>query len=545
MKQQNEQQENFLDTRTLVAVVLVGLVFMGWQMYLQKKYPQPTKPAVATEGKEISGQSPTQSKSAAVDGAATPAPEGKVRPAVQAEAETAEKLMHYQSENFAFDISSHGMGLKAIHLLKYKTRDGRTVVMGTPDEGSLPMETRVAGQTQPLNFKIEKVNDNLFVGRANAGGVQITKTMQIDPEKYVLDYKIETSGSDPKFTGVTTTLIEDVEPESSLSALNPRRQMQEFYVEASDNKDRTHFSTDDVKKNWSKVRLASVGSQYFTQVIMDKSEVLPDAAGVLNHAGKSAGITLQYPVLNPGAGMQLAYTAFIGPKSLSLIRQVDDHLAHVVDFGYFEWIGKNIMSLLVWFHGISGNWGWAIVLLTCFVRLVVLPANIYSFKSMRKMQDIQPQLKELRERYKDDQQKQQQATLALMKEAKVNPLSGCLPILLQLPIFWALYQVLGNCIELYQAPWVLWIHDLSIKDPFYILPVVMGVTMFVQQKLTPNTMDPAQAKVMLMMPLVFTFFMASLPSGLTLYMLIGAIFSVAQQFYFIKQPKTLSSGSKA
>ena len=194
------------------------------------------------------------------------------------------------------------------------------------------------------------------------------------------------------------------------------------------------------------------------------------------------------------------------------------------------------------FYGMVGNWGVAIICLTLVVRILVLPANIYSYKSMRAMQVIQPQIKALREKFKDDQVKQQQEMMALMKAHKVNPVGSCLPVLLQFPIFIALYQVLGNSIELYQAPFGLWIHDLSLKDPFYILPVLMGLTMFVQQKITPNTMDPAQAKVMLMMPLLFTFFMVSLPSGLTLYMLVGAIFSVAQQMYFMKQTPTPAAG---
>lgn len=541
--QPQDEQENFIDTRTLIAVVLVGAVFMGWNLYLQKKYPEPIKPAVSTAGKETSGTSATATKAAAVDGA-TAAPESKVQPPAEPDAGP-EKKLHYEAETLSFDISSHGMGLKDIHVLKYKTRDGQIVTLGTPEEGTLPLETRLSGQKEALNFNLQKVSDNLYVGKASAGGVVITKSMQIDPEKYVIEYKVSVAGSDPKFTGLTTTLIEDVEPESQLSALNPRRQKQEFYIDSGDGKDRTVFGKDDVKKAWNKVHLASVGSQYFTQSILDKSEILPEGTGVVNHAGKSASVALNYPVLNPGANFEIEYTAFVGPKSLTLLRQVDELLPRVVDFGYFSWIGRKILDLLLWFHGLVGNWGWAIILLTFLIRLLVLPVNIYSFKSMRSMQAIQPQLKELRERYKDDQQKQQQATMALMREHKVNPVSGCLPMILQLPIFWALYQVLGNSIELYQAPWLLWIHDLSLKDPFYILPVVMGVTMFVQQKLTPNTMDPAQAKVMMMMPLIFAFFMANLPSGLTLYMLVGALFSVVQQGYLLKQPKTLSSGSKA
>ena len=261
-------------------------------------------------------------------------------------------------------------------------------------------------------------------------------------------------------------------------------------------------------------------------------------------AGVAAEILLQYPILNRGQNFELAYSAFVGPKSLKLLHEIDNGLEKVVDFGFFNWIGRHLLELLKAFYGIVGNWGIAIILLTLLVRLLVLPVNLYSYKSMRAMQALQPQIQALKEKYKDDQQKQQQEMMVLMRTHKVNPVGGCLPILLQIPVFFALYQVLGNSIELYQAPFGLWIHDLSLRDPLYILPVLMGVTMFFQQKLTPTaTMDPAQAKVLLMMPIIFTFFMFSLPSGLTLYMLVGAVFSVAQQTYFMRS-RTPISGRK-
>jgi YidC/Oxa1 family membrane protein insertase len=154
---------------------------------------------------------------------------------------------------------------------------------------------------------------------------------------------------------------------------------------------------------------------------------------------------------------------------------------------------------------------------------------------MKKMQDIQPQLKQIRENLKDDPQKMNLEVMKVMKESKANPLSGCLPMLLQFPIFLALYQVLGQSIELYQAPFVLWIKDLSLKDPYYILPVLMGLTMFIKHKITPTTMDPTQAKVMMIMPVLFSFFMISLPSGLTLYIFVSTLFGVAQQLYFLSE----------
>ena len=164
-----------------------------------------------------------------------------------------------------------------------------------------------------------------------------------------------------------------------------------------------------------------------------------------------------------------------------------------------------------------------------------MPFNIYSFKSMKIMQKLQPEMQRLRERYKDDPQTMNREVMDLMKRNKANPLGGCLPMLLQLPVFIALYSVLGQSIELYRAPFFLWITDLSVHDKFFVLPVLMGITMYVQQKITPNTMDPAQAKVLQFMPIIFTAFMLFLPSGLTLYIFVSTLFGIIQQYVFMRE----------
>ncbi|MGE0528911.1 MAG: membrane protein insertase YidC, partial [Bdellovibrionales bacterium] len=380
--------------------------------------------------------------------------------------------------------------------------------------------------------------------RARIGALEVTKTLEFQPDLYSVRAKLSVSGRDQRFVGLSTALVDRVEGNGKGGFFSPSYEQQEFFVEEADAEDRVTLGQEEIRKSWSKVQLASLGSQYFTQAVVDHSPIMPEAKGVLNPKEKSAEILLQYPALNQSENFQLDFTAFLGPKSYYLLKQVNEELPKVVDFGFFNWIGRHILSMLQWFHSLVGNWGVAIILLTILVRFLVLPFNLYSYKSMRAMQMIQPQIQALRERHKDDQQKQQQEMLQLMRENRVNPVGGCLPVLLQFPIFIALYQVLGHSIELYQAPFMLWINDLSLKDPYYILPVLMGLTMFIQQKITPHTMDPAQAKVMLMMPLIFTFFMVSLPSGLTLYMLVGAIFSVLQQLYFMKDSKPTLAGAK-
>jgi len=540
----NESNTSFLDARTLMAVVLVGVTFIAWQWYMQKKYPglYDKKAPVVESQQSKTGEAATDAKVAATKASEmADSKDAKGVDAVSSVAKSSlpEQIVPYRSDNLSFDISSKGMGVKGFQILRYKTHAGQIVEIGHPEEKFAPLETRLLGRPEPIDFKIETINPNLFVGRAQIGSLQITKTMEVHPEKYLIDYKVVASGSDDRFVGLTTVLTDEVEPIVSHNFLMPQFQKQEFYIRSSETNDRVVFENKNIDKNWGGVRVASLGSQYFTQAILDNSAILPEAKGHLDRNSKVAELLLQYPVLNRAQDFELAYKAFVGPKSHEMLVSVDDSLAHVVDFGFFNWIGRRILEMLNAFHNLVGNWGMAVILLTVVVRLLVLPLNIYSYKSMRVMQLLQPKIQVLREKYKDDQQKQQQELMALMKEHKANPLAGCLPVLLQFPIFFALYQVLGNSIELYQAPFGLWIQDLSLKDPYYILPALMGITMFIQQKITPNTtMDPAQAKILLLMPFIFTFFMASLPSGLTLYMLVGAVCGVAQQMYFLRQSQT-------
>ena len=539
MKQENT---NFFDARTIVSIILMTAIFVGWQSYMQRKYPQSyrKKEAVVAPKRDSLGAAtgaPVASESEIAKSSG-----GK---GAEVSAPSQEKLVEYKSQNIQFAISSRGMGLKDYKVLSYKDRQGNTVALGLEpsDPVALPLETRLLGHSEPLTFAIERVNDNMFVGRAQVGGLKITKTMEIIPDKYLLQFRVSATGQEAGFVGLSTLLIQEAESHKKETFLLPQLEKQEFFIEAADGKDRTPFKKEDFDKAWTKVKVASIGSQYFTQALLDQSPVLPEAKGQLTRSKDAAEILMNYPVLTPGAEFVLDYKAYLGPKSFGLLRKIDPSLASVVDFGWFSWIAQRIFEVMGWFHGLVGNWGLAIICLTLLVRLFVLPLNIYSYRSMRAMQAVQPQVQLLRERFKDDQQKQQAEIMHLFREHKVNPLGGCLPVLLQFPIFIALYQVVGHSIELYQAPLGLWIHDLSLKDPYYILPVFMGLTMFIQQKITPNaTMDPAQAKVLMLMPLLFTGFMVSLPSGLTLYMLVGAVFSVAQQTYFMRSKKNPSVG---
>ena len=197
-------------------------------------------------------------------------------------------------------------------------------------------------------------------------------------------------------------------------------------------------------------------------------------------------------------------------------------------------IANPIFWLLKKIHSFLGNWGWSIIVLTMLIKLAFYKLSEASYKSMARMRKLQPKLQALKEKFGDDRQQMGQATMELYKKEKVNPLGGCLPIIIQIPVFIALYWVLLESVELRQAPWILWIRDLSIKDPFFVLPVIMGVTMFIQQKLNPAPIDPIQAKIFMFLPLVFTVFFAFFPAGLVLYWVVNNTLSIAQQYYITR-----------
>lgn len=247
------------------------------------------------------------------------------------------------------------------------------------------------------------------------------------------------------------------------------------------------------------------------------------------------GLTSVPQTVEPGQSITFNTRLFTGPKLQRQLEQISPGLELVTDYGIFTVISKPLFWLLEKIHGFVGNWGWAIILLTVLIKLVFYKLSETSYRSMARMRAVQPKLAALKERYGSDKQRMNQALMDLYKKEKINPLGGCLPILVQIPVFIALYWTLLESVELRQAPFMLWIHDLSTKDPYYVLPVLMGITMFAQQKLNPAPLDPVQAKVMMALPFVFTVFFAFFPSGLVLYWFVNNLLSILQQWVITRR----------
>ncbi len=229
------------------------------------------------------------------------------------------------------------------------------------------------------------------------------------------------------------------------------------------------------------------------------------------------------------------FSFYAGPKDIKTLETVSPYLDLTVDYGILWWIAKPLFYALDFIHGFVGNWGIAIILLTVCIKIMFFYPSAASYRSMAKMRKVQPKMAELKERFGDDRQKFSAEMMKLYRTEKVNPLGGCLPILIQMPVFISLYWVLGESVELRHAPFFLWIHDLSVKDPYFVLPLIMGATMWIQQKLNPTPPDPMQAKVMQMMPIFFTFLFLVFPAGLVLYWVVNNTLSITQQYIITKQ----------
>ncbi len=286
---------------------------------------------------------------------------------------------------------------------------------------------------------------------------------------------------------------------------------------------------------------ASLETGFFMMAAVPPANGVKPVAVVQELPAKVMAVTLKADLeeVQPGTEVSVPYIFYFGPKDRAILRSVGFGLERTVDFGWFHVLALPLLYVLKFFYGFFHNWGLAIIALTIIIRILFIYPNHKSFKSMQNMQKLQPKIAKLREKYKDDREALNKELMNLYRTYKVNPMGGCLPMLLQLPVFIALYNILGYSIELRNAPFIstlpftdiVWLADLSAKDPLLITPIIMGATMFIQQKMTPSPGDPAQAKMMLFMPIIFTFMFLNFASGLVLYWLLNNILAIIQQYY--------------
>lgn len=492
--------------RALFAVVLSGLILFGWQYFYG-----PSQVVNQAENKTVSAK--------------TAAPKAQIEK--DNTADQASAPMGAQTSNEASEVTEVVLSNES---RQYTLNSQMTVTKGLfrPTGSEMaeffgPNNNRiqflVGDVFKSINFKLESISDHEASFADNQTGIKGSVVLN---SKGFLDYKF--SSDRPftyRFAFEEGTKDDDGGGFLSMSAGVSKKHFGYF----TDEYNQVDISNDE--RGEAKIQWASVDNDYhiFANVFDDRNLML--------FTGKESGA---FELKSPEAVTALNYKQIFARKEYDQLGVLGHHLNKSIDFGIWGLIAVPILRGLQFFYSVIPNYGISIILLTIIIRMLTFPLQFKSFKSMKKMQEIQPELTKIKEKFKNDPQRMQQETMGLFKKAGANPLGGCLPMILQMPIFFAFYKVLYSSVELVDAPFFGWIHDLSQKDPYYVLPILMGLAMVLNQKLMPSTVsDPVQKKVMLFMPLIFAVFMKDFPAGLTLYIFVSTLMGMGQQLFVYKR----------
>ena len=374
----------------------------------------------------------------------------------------------------------------------------------------------------------------------NENGIQVTKLYTFRRSDYLIDETFQvTNNSQQEWAGNQYRQIQRSEVDDSQPFIYTYTGG--VYYNEEDKYEKVEYSDmedENLNKSFDKGWAAMIQHYFMTALVPTANETNKYYSKVVdNEYGKRyvMGLTSTKKTVAPAETIEFKTGIYIGPKILDRLEEIAPGLGLAVDFGMLTIISKPMYIALNWINTIVHNWGWAIVILTIGLKLLFYPLANASYKSMAKMKKVMPEVQKLKEKYGDDRQRIAKEQMALFQKHKVNPAAGCFPMLIQMPVFMGLYWALLESVELRQAPFILWIQDLSIADPYFILPVIMGASMFIQQKLNPPPADPMQAKMMQMMPIMFSVFFFFLPVGLVLYSVTNNILSIIQQYVITKR----------
>jgi YidC/Oxa1 family membrane protein insertase len=525
-----------MDPKRLILFVIFSFsILMLWEGWQRDHRPQPVTQTTAQQQADSGIPQAATGKPAAVQESGFNLPKGQ--------------RVRVKTDLVQAEIDTNGADLRRLELLKHRDDADKTKNFVLLDDSKLPAvyvaQSGLIGGNLPSHkavftasaddYTLQPGQDKLEVKLSWAGSdsVQVDKIYTFHRASYVVDmrYEIHNGSGAALDPSVYYQIVHDSES-SKGSAMMPTFTGGAYYTEADKFK---KVKFDDMKKtNLSKnasdgwlalIQHYFVGAwlpkegaprEYYTKQLTDKIFSI----GAVSHAGAVA----------PGANAVINARFFAGPQEQDHLKTVAPGLEYVVDYGWLTVIASPLFWVLSMIQKMVHNWGVAIILLTVLIKLAFYPLSAKSYKSMAQMRELAPRLQRMKEQYGDDRQKMHQAMMELYKTEKINPMGGCLPILVQIPVFISLYWVLLGSVEMRHAPFALWIHDLSAIDPYYVLPILMGITMIIQTKLNPTPPDPIQAKVMMIMPVVFSVFFFFFPAGLVLYWLVNNVLSIAQQW---------------
>ncbi|MGE7085774.1 membrane protein insertase YidC [Achromobacter xylosoxidans] len=544
------------------------LLWNNWQIHNGKPSlfgaPTPTAstnangtPAAANNATPSVPNAPpaTAAAPSAVPGAAAPVP-------------TRSEEVVITTDVLRLTFDTLGAQLVRAELLKYPATgqaDKPTVLLDRTAGLNYVAQTGVVGAANGQNFPTHQTpfrvastdrqmtGDSLAVAfEAESGGVKVTKTFTLHRGRYDIDVRHDLAnvGAAPVTPALYLQLERDGNDPADTSSFYHTFTGMAVYSEQDKFQKMTFADIEKKKANYIKQAdngWIAVVQHYFATAWVPpqgkprNNEVLEVqknlyAARTIEAVGEIA----------PGAAARVDSHLWVGPQDQKAMAALAPGLELVVDYGWLTIIAKPLFTLMTWLHSILGNWGWTIVALTVLIKALFYPLAAASYRSMARMKQVAPRLQALKEKYGDDKQKLNAAMMEMYRTEKINPLGGCLPMVVQIPVFISLYWVLLASVEMRGAPWILWVHDLSIRDPYFILPAIMMATMFLQIKLNPTPPDPVQAKVMMIMPLVFGGMMFFFPAGLVLYWCVNNTLSIAQQWSITRamQRKTEAAANR-
>src|SRR6202453_902835 len=559
------------NTRVLLWCALAAILFYGYQAWMHDYPPSGARDSVQTAGgaagtaatlgdsvpqaasAAATPAAPAAAPAAAAPGGADPfaAPPASVAPAPDA---GSSQPLHVVTDVLDVVINLKGGELDQADLLKYPQRKDApnipvTLRCRNPPASVYLWQTGLvgnAGEAAPTHLATWTSAEKSFALPADAKelrvpltwtdgqGLTVTKTFVFTRGMYSIDlvYEVQNTGTAPRKLAPYSQFLRhwehasrsyfDVETYSFQGpAVWDGTKSHDLNVE---NDTDSKFS-ETITNGW----LASLQHQFVSALVPAPDQAYKYQLQVRDHEYLLSA-TGPMTEVAAGAKVQFHEKLFTGPNLQSQLSATAPHLERTVDFGVLTVLAQPLFTALNWVHGIVGNWGWSIIIVTALIKLIFYPLSQASGRSMAKMRTVAPRMKQIQENFKDDREKLGRAMMELYKKEKINPLAGCLPMLVQIPFFISFYRVLLESVEMRQAPFLLWINDLSSRDPFFVLPLLMGGAMFAQFKLNPAPPDPMQAKIMQFMPLIMTGMMAFFPSGLTLYWLTNTVLSIAQQW---------------
>lgn len=542
-----------MDTQRLILFFVFSFsLLLLWTEWEKEQRPKPAAVAATAAqpggAKIVPGVVPTPATTAASPPA--PAAQAPAPAAVPAKGE----IVQIRTDLLVADIDTQGGGLVRLELLKHKeTNDQSKNLELLGPEHQYFAQSGLTGDGGPNHRTLWRVvpgertladGKNTLELRFSAegkDGLLVDKVYTFKRDSYVIEVALEVRNAGPATVAPHAyfQLTHDGKQAAGGSSLAQSFGAQSFngFAEYTTEKKFEKVQYSDIDKGkLDHAKQASDGWIAFVQHYFVAAWV-PVAAGPRDFVVEkrpdgiySGRVVLPLAAIAPGATGKVVAPLYAGPQEQRRLKEVAPGFDLVVDYGWLTIIAWPLFWLLEKYHSLAGNWGVAIILLTVTIKIVFFPLSAASYRSMAKMKLVTPRLTKIREMYANDRARQNQAMMELYKTEKINPLGGCLPIVVQIPVFIALYWVLLAAIELRHAPFMLWIHDLSALDPYYVLPILMTVTMVVQTKLNPVPPDPVQAKVMMFMPFVFSIFFFFFPAGLVLYWLINNMLSIAQQW---------------